>query len=38
VEASAGRSYGCGVYDLYRDLSPGSAGPDGAWRLLRVAD
>jgi hypothetical protein len=37
VEASPGRSFGSGVYDLCRDLSSTGA-HDGAWRLLRVAD
>jgi hypothetical protein len=37
VEASRGRSFGSGVYDLCRDLSV--TGPDlGGWRLLAVAD
>ena len=37
VEASRGRSFGSGVYDLCRDLPV--TGPDpGGWRLLAVAD
>jgi hypothetical protein len=39
VEASAGRSFGSGVFDLCRELSTSPSGAvDGAWRLLRVAD
>ncbi len=36
VEASPGRAFAVGVYDLCRDLSGAVAG--GAWRLSRVAD
>lgn len=38
VEASRGRDFGCGVYDLCRDLSVNTPGACGGWRLLRVAD
>lgn len=43
VEASAGRTFASGVYDLCRDLRPGETdpadpAPGGAWRMLRVAD
>lgn len=38
VEASRGRAFGCGVYDLCRDLSATAPGAVGGWRLLRVAD
>ncbi len=37
VEASQGRTFGSGIYDLCRDVSSTGA-DDGAWRLLRVAD
>jgi hypothetical protein len=36
VEASPGRSFGSGVYDLSR--SAGSPVPGQGWRLVRVAD
>ena len=35
VEASRGRSFGTGVFDLTSD---GAEGPDADWRLVRVAD
>ena len=42
VEASAGRVFGSGVYDLCLDPEgpgPGEPGPAGpAWRLVQVAD
>jgi hypothetical protein len=38
VEASRGRAFGIGVYDLCRDLSVTAPGGPGVWRLLRVAD
>jgi hypothetical protein len=38
VEASPGRAFGSGVYDLCRDLSVNVPGAGGGWRLLRVAD
>jgi hypothetical protein len=38
VEASRGRAFGSGVYDLCRDLSLTAPGTPGVWRLLRVAD
>jgi len=37
VEASTGRAYGNGVYDLAREPATMPA-TDGAWRLLQVAD
>jgi hypothetical protein len=37
VEASQGRDFGRGVYDLCHDRS-GPDGDQGAWQLLRVAD
>ena len=40
VEASPGRGFGSGVYDLCRDPDPAPTGTTltGSWRLLRVAD
>lgn len=38
VEASRGRAFGNGVYDLCRDMPANAPGPAGGWRLLRVAD
>ncbi len=38
VEASRGRAFGSGVYDLCRDLSMTAPEAPGGWRLLRVAD
>ena len=41
VEASRGRAFGTGVYDLCRELStelPTNAPDAGGWRLLAVAD
>jgi len=37
VEASRGRAFGSGVYDLCREESPTGSGV-GGWRLLAVAD
>ena len=38
VEASRGRAFGNGVYDLCRDPSGTAVQAPGGWRLLRVAD
>jgi hypothetical protein len=38
VEASRGRAFGSGIYDLCRDLSGTVPEAPGGWRLLRVAD
>ena len=40
VEASRGRAFGVGVYDLSLDPDPdsGPTTPTGSWRLVRVAD
>lgn len=38
VEASRGRAFGSGVYDLCRDLSATAPEAPGRWRLLRVTD
>jgi hypothetical protein len=38
VEASRGRAFGVGVYDLCLDPGPASAAAAGSWRLVCVAD
>jgi hypothetical protein len=38
VEASRGRFFSSGVYDLCRELSTSASDVTGAWRLLAVAD
>jgi Family of unknown function (DUF6504) len=38
VEASPGRTFGSGVYDLSRETPGPGAAPPGAWQLLRVSD
>lgn len=38
VEASRGRSFGTGIYDLCQELSASASDVTGGWRLLAVAD